>query len=159
MNRSKFWTIKYMNGSIFSKARHMNRVGFEILARSSVSQLPPSYPLIPPPTPHPRGKCVSLDRRYFLFFHRISFYYFLSSSNWIDLGFIILVSERQCLITLVDIAWGHTGRSEINLTPSCNPVALVVHNDSTNFEQWSATHAQTLVHLKLNLDFKCTWCS
>ena len=28
-----------------------------------------------------------------------------------------------------------TDRSEINLTPSCNPVALVVHNDSTNFEQ------------------------
>ena len=29
----------------------------------------------------------------------------------------------------------YTDKSEINLTPSCNPVALVVHNDSTNFEQ------------------------
>ena len=45
MNRSTFWTIKYMNGSICSKARYMNRVGFEILARTSVPQLPPSYHL------------------------------------------------------------------------------------------------------------------
>ena len=28
------------NGSVFSKARYMNRVGFEILARTPVSKLP-----------------------------------------------------------------------------------------------------------------------
>ena len=34
MNGSTFWTIKYINGSVFffSKARYMNGVGFEILA-------------------------------------------------------------------------------------------------------------------------------
>ena len=36
--------IKYMNGSVFSKARYMNRVGFEILARIPVPQLPPLPP-------------------------------------------------------------------------------------------------------------------
>ena len=49
MNRSTFWMIKYMNGSVFSKARHMNGVGFEILARTPVPKLPLSYP--PPPRP------------------------------------------------------------------------------------------------------------
>ena len=48
MNRS----IKYMNGSVFSKARYMNGVGFKILARTPVPHLPPSYPP-PPPPPHP----------------------------------------------------------------------------------------------------------
>ena len=38
--------------SIFSKARYMNEVGFEILARTPVAQLPPSYP--PSPTPEYR---------------------------------------------------------------------------------------------------------
>ena len=33
-----------MNGSVFSKARYKIGVGFEILARISVPQLPPSYP-------------------------------------------------------------------------------------------------------------------
>ena len=32
MNESTFWTIKYKNGSVFSKASYMNGVGFEILA-------------------------------------------------------------------------------------------------------------------------------
>ena len=36
MNRSTFWMIKYMNGLVFSKARYMNGVGFEILARTPV---------------------------------------------------------------------------------------------------------------------------
>ena len=40
MNRSTFWMIKYMNRFVFSKARHMNGVGFEILARTPV----PNYP-------------------------------------------------------------------------------------------------------------------
>ena len=52
MNRSTFWMIKYMNGSVFSwtqyiirsevfsKARYMNGVGFEILARTPVPKLP-----------------------------------------------------------------------------------------------------------------------
>ena len=50
MNRSTFWMIKYMNGSVFSKARYKNGVGFEILALTPVPQLPLSYP--PPPRPH-----------------------------------------------------------------------------------------------------------
>ena len=33
-----------MNGSVFSKARYMNVVGFEILARTPVPKLPLSYP-------------------------------------------------------------------------------------------------------------------
>ena len=41
--------IKYMNGSVFSKARYMNGVGFEILARTPVPKLPLSYPPPPPP--------------------------------------------------------------------------------------------------------------
>ena len=40
MNRSTFWIIKYMNGSVFSKARYMNGVRFEILARTPVPKLP-----------------------------------------------------------------------------------------------------------------------
>ena len=51
MKRSTFWMIKYTNGSVFSKARYMNGVGFEILARTPVPKLPLSYPsegLIPP---------------------------------------------------------------------------------------------------------------
>ena len=43
MNRSTFWMIKYMNGTVFSKARYMNGVGFEILARTPVPKLPLSY--------------------------------------------------------------------------------------------------------------------
>ena len=54
MNRSTFWMIEYMymNGSVFSKAKYMNGVGFEILARTPVPQFPQSY--TPPPPPHPR---------------------------------------------------------------------------------------------------------
>ena len=48
MNRSTFWMIKYMNGSVVSKARYMNGVGFEILARTTVPKLPLSYPTLPP---------------------------------------------------------------------------------------------------------------
>ena len=48
MNRSTFWMIKYMNGSVFSKARYMNRVGFEILARTPVPKLALSSPHPPP---------------------------------------------------------------------------------------------------------------
>ena len=44
MNRSTFWMIKYMNGPVFSKARYMNGVGFEILACTPVPKLPLSYP-------------------------------------------------------------------------------------------------------------------
>ena len=43
--------IKYMNGSVFSKAMYMNGVGFEILARPPVPKLPLSYPPHPPPPP------------------------------------------------------------------------------------------------------------
>ena len=43
MNRSAFQTIKYMKGAIFSKGRYMNGVGFEILARTPVPHLSPSY--------------------------------------------------------------------------------------------------------------------
>ena len=44
MNRSTFQAFKYMNECVFSKARYMNGLGFEILARTPVPQLPPSYP-------------------------------------------------------------------------------------------------------------------
>ena len=52
MNRSTFWMIKYMNGSVFfSKAMYMNGVGFEIQARTPVPKLPLSYnPQPPSPT-------------------------------------------------------------------------------------------------------------
>ena len=43
MNRSAFLTIKYMNRSVFPKARYMNGVGSEILAHTPVPKLPPSY--------------------------------------------------------------------------------------------------------------------
>ena len=49
MNRSTFWTIKYMKGAIFSKDRYMNGVGFELLAHTLVPHLSPSYPLPPNP--------------------------------------------------------------------------------------------------------------
>ena len=47
MIRSLFQMINYLNGSVFLKDRYMNGVGFEILARTPVPQLPPSYH--PPP--------------------------------------------------------------------------------------------------------------
>ena len=53
MYRSTFWMIKYMNGSVFSKARYMNGVGFEILARTPVPKFPLSYH--PPPPPRGSG--------------------------------------------------------------------------------------------------------
>ena len=40
MTRSTFWMIKYMNGSVFSNARYMDGLGFEILARTPVPKLP-----------------------------------------------------------------------------------------------------------------------
>ena len=40
MNRSTFWMIKYMNGSVFSKARYMYGVGFEILAPTPYHNYP-----------------------------------------------------------------------------------------------------------------------
>ena len=52
MNRSTFRMIRYMIGSVFSKARYMNGVGFEILARTPVPQLPPIYHPTPPRVDH-----------------------------------------------------------------------------------------------------------
>ena len=49
MNRPTFWTIKYMNGSVSSKAWYTNGVGFETLARTPIQKLPQSLP------PSPRG--------------------------------------------------------------------------------------------------------
>ena len=40
-------------GPFFSKARYINGVGFEILARTPVPLLPLSYPPSPPPPPRP----------------------------------------------------------------------------------------------------------
>ena len=59
MNGSTFQTIEYMNGSVFlfvffSKARYMNGVGFEILARTPVPQLPRYSPLPAPCLNHER---------------------------------------------------------------------------------------------------------
>ena len=53
--------IKNMNGSVFSKARYMNGVGFEILARSPVPKLPLSYTLPPPPTHEEKYKLLCLQ--------------------------------------------------------------------------------------------------
>ena len=58
MNRSTFLMIKYMNGFVFSKARYMNGVGFEILARTPVPKLPLSYP--------PMGGGVGLNSNTFV---------------------------------------------------------------------------------------------
>ena len=65
MNRSTFSMIKYMNGSVFSKARYTNGVGVEILARTPVSKLPLSYQpsSAPPPPPH-RGFGSALFANY-----------------------------------------------------------------------------------------------
>ena len=71
MNRSTFWMymIKYMNGPVFSKVRYMNGVGFEILARTPVPNLPLLHPSPhPPPPTHPkktyeRVKLIMLFRR------------------------------------------------------------------------------------------------
>ena len=61
MNRSTFRTIKCMNGPSFSKAMYMNEVGFGILARTPVPQLPPSYsPSPPPPHTHTRAPTPTL---------------------------------------------------------------------------------------------------
>ena len=59
MKRYTFWMVKYMNGSVFSKARYMNGVGFEILARTPVLQLPPSYLAHEPPVTMREFLCVS----------------------------------------------------------------------------------------------------
>ena len=72
MNRSTFQTIKYMNGSVlFSKARYMNRVGFEILhglhTRTSItpklSNPAPPHPPPPPPPPAPPSTNVPCTKR------------------------------------------------------------------------------------------------
>ena len=47
---SYIWHSMDVRGSVFSKARYMNGVGFEILARTPVPKLPLSYP---PPQPAP----------------------------------------------------------------------------------------------------------
>ena len=85
MNRSTFWTIKYINGSIFSKARYMNGVRFEILARTPIAQLPPSYP--------PReNKCltsstedliISADFNYHILYIKISDIKLMYSKEWL----------------------------------------------------------------------------
>ena len=49
MNRSTFWTIKYMKGAIFSKGRYMKGVGFELLARTLVHM----YHIYPQVTSYP----------------------------------------------------------------------------------------------------------
>ena len=47
------WSSIWM-GPFFSKARYMNGVGFEVLARTPVPKLSPSYiPSYPPPPPPP----------------------------------------------------------------------------------------------------------
>ena len=68
MNRSTFWMIKYMNGSVFSKAMYMNGVGFEILARTPIPKLPLSYlPAPPPPPPLPEVRSVAVQFSFQIF--------------------------------------------------------------------------------------------
>ena len=59
------WSSIWM-GPFFSKARYMNGVGFEILARTPVPKLPllpaPPPPHPPPPTPLPPGSILSTSR-------------------------------------------------------------------------------------------------
>ena len=43
MHRSTFRMIKYMNRTVFSKARYMNGVGFEILERFDGGELMDMY--------------------------------------------------------------------------------------------------------------------
>ena len=86
MNRSTFWMIKYMNGSIFSNARYMNGVGFEILACTPVPKLLLSY-RPPPPTPPLKSRhserCEAVFFKNFSvtiyqpFFFSFSFFFFL----------------------------------------------------------------------------------
>ena len=81
MNRSAFWMIKYMNGSIFSKARYMNGVGFEILARSPVPKLPLSYPP-PPPHKHTHTEVPNITFLYCCRIYHIKPYYFDTSTSY-----------------------------------------------------------------------------
>ena len=84
MNRSIFHMIMYMNGSIFLKTRYMNGIGFEILARTPVPQLPP--------LPHPRVNSI-----HFFFF----FFFFLKDcpiqpvNNIISLPFVDKILSRK----------------------------------------------------------------
>ena len=78
MNRLICHMIKYMNGSIIPKTRYMNGVGFEILARTPVSQLPPSYPPpTPPPPPHtpmhpePFLACIRFSQPFINFVYKV----------------------------------------------------------------------------------------
>ena len=51
MNRSTVWMIKYMNGSVLSKARHMNGVGFWNTGSHIRTKITPVTPSPPPPSP------------------------------------------------------------------------------------------------------------
>ena len=73
MNRSTFRMIKYMIGSVFSKARYMNGVGFEILARTPVPQLPPSYHPTPSRVDHDTARSGNIP------YQRLIIKYFLRS--------------------------------------------------------------------------------
>ena len=57
MNRSTFRTVKYVNGSVFSKARYTNGVGFEIQARTPV----PQFPQVTPTPPRARPFLLKCD--------------------------------------------------------------------------------------------------
>ena len=53
-----------INGSVFSKARYMNGVGFEILTRTLIPQSPLSspYPPLYTPRPHPRVQDLAVSQ-------------------------------------------------------------------------------------------------
>ena len=87
MNRSTFWMIKYMNGSVFSKARYMNEVGFEILARTPVPKLPLSYPTSSTDLFETLQVFLSWSEDVHLVFGLSSHYFFIYCFHFFDLVF------------------------------------------------------------------------
>ena len=114
MNRSTFWMIKYMNGSVFSKARYMNVVGFEILART---------PVPPPPPPPPPPRVIQMDQFIccffvFCFFVFCCFYLFLF---FVFFLFVFFFFVFFCIICNPQVARAGAFSRDftLNMSPQC----------------------------------------
>ena len=100
INWSTFRMIKHKNGSLFSNARCMNGVGFEILARTPVPKLPTSFPPThpPPPPPPPRAAAsiltlsIALDKERFFLFFFCCFFFFV----FFVVVFFFFFSTKKC---------------------------------------------------------------
>ena len=77
----------YINGSVFSKARYMNGVGFEILTRTLVPQSPLSSPYPPRPLPTPLSPTPRVQKM------AVSQVFFWK--GWYEI-LILLTSVRAC---------------------------------------------------------------